>query len=174
MTTRAHNPTTTDRGLDAGTVTYAVRNLNTPPPTPRGSTSSQRSDMPKETQQPQRPTAEQLVVVHHEADRFYELRVDGEFGGLLVYGKSDNRLVLTHTFIAEGFRGRGLSKFMIRGALDDIRIHGRTLTNYCPVIDGFIERHPEYISLIDEHNPGNWSRRDHQSRSAGTPTTLRP
>jgi predicted GNAT family acetyltransferase len=139
-TTRADDPT--NRGADA------AGDLVTPP-------------------ESQRATEEQLEVVHHEEDRFYELRVDGAFGGLLVYGKSENRLVLTHTFIAEGFRGRGLSKFMIRGALDDIRVHGRTLTNYCPVIDGFIERHPEYISLIDEHNPGNWSRRDHQSRLDG-------
>jgi predicted GNAT family acetyltransferase len=127
--------------------------------------------MPNEIQQSQSPTGEVLEVVHHEEDRFYELRVDGEFGGLLVYGKSDNRMVFTHTFITEGLRGRGLSKFMIHSALDDIRDHGRTLTNYCPVIDGFIEQHPEYIALIDEHNPGNWSRCNHQSRSA---TTLRP
>ncbi|MBO0883776.1 MAG: N-acetyltransferase, partial [Mycobacterium sp.] len=64
------------------------------------------------------------------------------FGGLLVYGKSDNRSVFTHTFVTEALHGRGLSKFMIRGALDDIRAHGRTLTNYCPAIDRFIEQHP--------------------------------
>ncbi|HEX4255482.1 MAG TPA: GNAT family N-acetyltransferase [Streptosporangiaceae bacterium] len=115
-------------------------------------------------QQSESPLGETLEVVHHEDERFYELMVDGQFGGLLVYGRGDHRIVFTHTFIAEGFRGRGLSNFMIQSTLDDVRAHGVTVTNFCPVLDHFFETHPGYIPLIDEHVPGTWSRRDHEGR----------
>jgi predicted GNAT family acetyltransferase len=117
-------------------------------------------------QESQSPLGETLEVVHHEDERFYELVVDGQFGGLLVYGLGDNRIVFTHTFIAEGYRGRGLSNFMIESTLDDVRAHGFTVTNFCPVLDHFFETHPGYIPLIDERVPGTWSRRDHESGTA--------
>ena len=117
-------------------------------------------------QQSQSPLGESLEVVHHEAERFYELMVDGRFGGLLVYGLGDNRIVFTHTFIAEGFRGRGLSNVMIESTLDDVRAHGHTVTNFCPVLDHFFDTHPDYLPLIDERVPGTWSRRDHEQRPA--------
>ena len=107
------------------------------------------------------PSGEVIEVVHREAERFYELMVDDVFAGLLVYGRSGDRLVFTHTFIAEGFRGRGLSNRLVQGVLDDIRAGGQTMTNYCPVIDRFIGKHPEYVALIDERSPGGWSRADH-------------
>jgi hypothetical protein len=122
--------------------------------------------MTQETYHARSDSGELLQVIHHEDDRFYELLVDGLYGGLLVYGKAGDRLVFTHTFIADGYRGRGLSNVMIQNVLDDIQANGQTITNYCPVLDRFIEKHPEYVALIDEHNPGTWSRQDHGARVA--------
>ena len=87
-------------------------------------------------QQAESPLGETLEVVHHEDERFYELMVDG------------------------------LSNVMIQGTLDDVRAHGLTVTNSCPVLDHFFETHPGYIPLIDERVPGTWSRRDHEGRQA--------
>ena len=126
--------------------------------------------MTQETYEARSDRGELLQVVHHEDERFYELLVDGIYGGLLVYGKTGDRLVFTHTFIADGYRGRGLSNVMIGGVLDDVRAHGETITNYCPVLDRFIEKHPEYVTLIDERNPGTWSRHDHEARAAANST----
>jgi hypothetical protein len=33
-----------------------------------------------------------------------------------------------------------------------------TITNYCPVVDRFIEENPGYEQLIDLEHPGNWGR----------------
>jgi hypothetical protein len=97
-----------------------------------------------------------LEVVRHAGERFYELLVDGQFGGLVVYEDAGSRYVLTHTFIAEGYRGRGLSQVLLRGVLDDLRARQVTVTNYCPVLDRFIDANPEYLPLIDAAHPGKW------------------
>ena len=104
------------------------------------------------------PTNQVLEIVHHAAERFYELLVDGKSAGLIVYEDIGGRYVFTHTFIAEGYRGRGLSWILMRGVLEDVKQRGIAMTNYCPVLDRFIEKNPGYVPLIDSGNPGNWPK----------------
>jgi len=94
-----------------------------------------------------------LEVVHHPDDRFYELLADGQFAGLIVYEDAGDRYVFTHTFIAEGFRGRGLSWTLMHGVLEDVKKRHIAVTNYCPVLDRFVEKNPEYATLIDSDKP---------------------
>ena len=94
-------------------------------------------------------------VIHQPDDRFYELLADEQFAGLIVYEDAGGRYVFTHTFIAEGFRGRGLSWALMRGALEDVKERHIAVTNYCPVMDRFVEKNPEYASLIDSGRPEN-------------------
>lgn len=101
---------------------------------------------------------EHIEVVEHPAERYYELRVDGVFAGLVVYELSGSRRVFTHTFIEEGFRGRGMSKRLIRDVLDDVRAKHATITNFCPILDHFIASNPEYEVVIDPAHPGSWPR----------------
>jgi predicted GNAT family acetyltransferase len=105
--------------------------------------------------------AKDLELVDNAADRFYELKVDGTFAGMLIYELSGSRRVLTHTFVAEEFRGRGLSDELVRRVLDDVRAKHETITNYCGIVDGFIARNPEYEVVIDPAHPGSWARYPH-------------
>jgi uncharacterized protein len=128
---------------------------------------------------PKNPAAQTLEVVRDPDNRFYELRVGGQFGGIVVYEPADHRYVLTHTFIAEGYRGRGLSQVLLRGVLDDLRARHITVTNYCPVLDRFLARNPEYLPLIDADRPGKWHRdpgakKDSGAAAAGQPTEGTP
>jgi predicted GNAT family acetyltransferase len=92
-----------------------------------------------------------LEVVHRPDDRFYELLADGQSAGLVVYEVAGDRYVFTHTFIAEGYRGRGLSWVLMRGALEDVKARHIKATNFCPALERFIEKNPEYASLISAH-----------------------
>ena len=74
----------------------------------------------------------------------------------------DGRLATRDTTIREEYRGRGWSKLLIRFALDDLAARGATITNYCPVVDRFIEENPGYAQLIDLDHPGNWGRSGRQ------------
>jgi predicted GNAT family acetyltransferase len=101
--------------------------------------------------------AESSVTVSDNAEeRRYEISVADEAAGHMGYRVIGNRRVLMHTVIYDAFRGRGLSKIFIQNILDSLRVHGNTISNYCPVVDKFIQEHPEYISLIDMNHSGIW------------------
>jgi predicted GNAT family acetyltransferase len=121
---------------------------------------TEEHDMGTETHTDEGPHGQVLKVIHHVADRFYELLADGQFAGLVVYEDAGGRYVFTHTFIAEGYRGRGLSQVLLRGVLEDVRARHITVTNYCPVLDRFIEKNPGYAPLIDSGKPGSWPKGD--------------
>jgi uncharacterized protein len=102
---------------------------------------------------------ETVEIVDEVAGRFYELRVNGEFAGLVVYEPFGSRRVLTHTTIQPEFRGRGLSWRMMSGVLDDLQDKGMTMTNTCPIVDRFIQKNPQYAGLLDADRPGTWPER---------------
>ena len=89
-------------------------------------------------------------------DLSWEAKTFGALSHAVVYEEAGSRYVLTHTFIAEGYRGRGLSQVLLRGVLEDLKARHITVTNYCPILDRFIEKNSEYIPLIDSGKPGNW------------------
>jgi predicted GNAT family acetyltransferase len=89
-----------------------------------------------------------VTVVHHAEDEYYELLIDGERAGILVYHVIDAHLSITHTIIEQGYRGRGLSWVLIRGALDDLHTRSVTVSNYCAVVSRFVEKNPEYRDLF--------------------------
>lgn len=114
--------------------------------------------MPDRVATPAVPGFGHATVVHDEARGFYEVLVDGRSAGLLVYGLEGSRRVFTHVFINEEYRGHSLSTLLVRTALDDIRAGGGTVTNYCPVVGRFVDRHSEYVPVIDSTHPGRWRR----------------
>ena len=61
-------------------------------------------------------------------------------------------------FINEEHRGNSLSTLLVRAALDDIRGTAGAVTNYCPVVGRFVDRHVEYAQVIDTRHPGRWRR----------------
>ena len=82
-------------------------------------------------------------MVHHADDEYYELLVDGQQAGLLVYHMIGSHLSITHTVIEQTYRGRGLSWALVGRALDDIRTRSVTVSNYCAVVSRFVEKHPD-------------------------------
>jgi uncharacterized protein len=122
------------------------------------------SPMPPTTHGSGQPT------VHHDQPHgFYEAIVNGRSAGLLVYGLEGERRVFTHVFINEEHRGHSLSTLLVKTALDDIRAAGGTVTNYCPVVGRFIDKHSEYAQLIDVGQPGRWRRSKEDQQTSGQP-----
>lgn len=78
----------------------------------------------------------------------YEIRLGGELAGFALYRDvPGGRRILVHTEVDAAFEGRGLGGALARGALDDIRARGWTVTPRCPFIAGYLDRHPEYADL---------------------------
>ncbi|MHA6620748.1 GNAT family N-acetyltransferase [Pseudonocardia sp. DLS-67] len=79
----------------------------------------------------------------------YEARIDGELAGFAEYRASDRIVTFVHTQVMPDFEGKGVGSALVRGALDDVRAHGRKVRAVCPFVKGYVERHPdEYGDLV--------------------------
>ena len=94
-----------------------------------------------------------LTVVENDELRRYELLVAGTTVGTLDFRVLGLRCVLGHTEITEDQRGRGLATALIKAVLDDLIAEGVRITNYCPAVERFLQRPPEYVVVLDPSHP---------------------
>lgn len=97
-----------------------------------------------------------ITVTNNEAAHRYEARVDGALA-LIQYEQSGNRIVYLHTEVPEALAGRGIASTLARAALEDARMRHLTVAPVCPFVSGYIQKHPEYLVLVDA---------SHRSRSS--------
>jgi predicted GNAT family acetyltransferase len=90
-----------------------------------------------------------LTVVHRPDERRYELLVDGEHAGELVYRDRGGGVVaFLHTEVDPTLQLRGLGSALVTGALNDARARGLRVVPICPFVDAYVRRHPEYLDLV--------------------------
>jgi predicted GNAT family acetyltransferase len=90
----------------------------------------------------------QVAVRDNSAARRYELVVEGDVVGELLYRAFPDRIVLVHTEVLSSVEGRGFGARLVAGALDDIRARGLRVVPMCPFVRSYIRRHPEYDDLV--------------------------
>lgn len=73
----------------------------------------------------------------------YELRIDGEPAGWLVYRHARETMFVGHTEIVADHQGEGLGPLLVRRALEDARRAGKTVIATCPFATSYLARHPE-------------------------------
>ena len=96
----------------------------------------------------------QIIVSDAPEHERFEITVDGELAGFLVYRSRKGLLALTHTEVEERFGGRGLGGRLARFALDQAREQGLAVLPFCPFVNEWIKRHPGYEELVpDAYRP---------------------
>jgi hypothetical protein len=90
----------------------------------------------------------QFVVGDAPERKRFEATVDGELAGFLVYRSRQGLLALIHTEVEDRFEGRGLGGRLARFALDKAREEGLAVLPFCPFVNGWMKRHPEYVDLV--------------------------
>lgn len=88
----------------------------------------------------------QVVEDVTERSRF-ELRLEGGTA-FLDYLYHDGVWSLTHAEVPPAMRGRGVAAQLTAGALDWVRQRGEKVVPRCPYVAAFIDRHPQYRSLL--------------------------
>lgn len=90
-----------------------------------------------------------LEVRDQPDDRRYEVWAGGERAGFAAYQLHEDRIVFTHTEVADRFEGQGVASTLVREALDDVRRRGGLgVQAPCPYVAAWVERHPEYADLL--------------------------
>jgi quinol monooxygenase YgiN/predicted GNAT family acetyltransferase len=95
-----------------------------------------------------------LEVRENTESQTYDALLGDDIAGTLLYEREGPRLVLTHTAVQSRFQHQGVATSLIASALDDIRSKGMKITVLCPLVNTFIEQHPDYADLVDAEHPG--------------------
>jgi uncharacterized protein len=78
----------------------------------------------------------------------YEMHVQGELAGFVTYHRHGQAISLQHTELEPAFQGAHLATHLARFTLDDARKRDLTVLPFCPYINSWIKKHPEYTDLV--------------------------
>ncbi len=93
-------------------------------------------------------TTENQPQVRKEAHRFV-VEVDGTVAGFAEFLDANGVRDFNHTVVDSAFRGQGLSKPLIREALEATRDEGLKVRPTCSAVEGFIQKNPGYEDLVE-------------------------
>lgn len=87
-------------------------------------------------------------VKHDEANSQYIIEVDGATAGTCAYVDNGEVRDFNHTVVGEEFQGQGLSKPLIKAALDDTREAGKKIRTTCSAVERFVGKNEDYQDLV--------------------------
>jgi predicted GNAT family acetyltransferase len=92
----------------------------------------------------------QGVTVRHEADEHrFVVEQDGQTAELTYRGGTDgSAIVFTHTGVPSALEGRGIGSALAKAGLEYARENNLEVVPLCSFVRGYIERKPEYQSLV--------------------------
>jgi uncharacterized protein len=90
----------------------------------------------------------QIIVTDAPERKRFVVSVDGEDAGFLVYRLRPGLLALIHTEVEERFEGRGLGGRLARFALEQAGAEGLAVLPFCPFVNAWMKRHPEFNDLV--------------------------
>lgn len=91
--------------------------------------------------------------VQIDADQRRFVVRDEEGTGELRYNIIGSQIILEHTEVSPGLRGRGVAGSLAKAALEYARANELTVIPVCPFVIGYLRRHPEYQTLLNELRP---------------------
>jgi len=92
------------------------------------------------------------VTISKEPHQF-TISVDGKTVGLEAFAERDGQRVFYHTEIDDAFGGRGLGTVLIAEALAATRADGLRIVAVCPMVAGYVKKHPEFGDIVDRPTP---------------------
>lgn len=88
------------------------------------------------------------AVTHDEAGSRFVITDGGAEAGFAAYEERVGVRTFNHTVVYPEFQGRGLSKPLIKGALDATRAQGMKIRPECSAVAGFVAKNDEYRDLV--------------------------
>jgi predicted GNAT family acetyltransferase len=89
-----------------------------------------------------------MTVTDRANELRFEIDVDGEVAGFIMYRREPGVIEMVHTDVDPKWEGKGVGGALVQGALDDVRAHGLKVRPYCPFVAAYIQRHSAYQDLV--------------------------
>ena len=90
-----------------------------------------------------------LEVRKDRATRLYEALIDGQVVGNLAYETTGGRVSLTHSYVDQDCRHRGVASALARYALEDLSQSQSRVGIYCGFVADYVREHPEFNDVVD-------------------------
>jgi predicted GNAT family acetyltransferase len=87
-------------------------------------------------------------VVDNRLGSRFELQIDGEVAGYLVYQRGADAVSFLEVTTDPRRAGQGLGLVLVRQALDAVSAEGLSVLPVCPFVRDFIRRHPVYLDVV--------------------------
>lgn len=89
-----------------------------------------------------------VTVTNAPSEHRYEARIDDELAGFVQYRERPGLIAFIHTEVEPRFEGQGVGGTLAKAALEDARARGLAVLPFCPFVNGYIARHPEFVDLV--------------------------
>jgi predicted GNAT family acetyltransferase len=96
-----------------------------------------------------KPSPAAVEVRKDENSRLYEALIDGRVVGNLAYETTGGRVSLTHSYVDEDQRHRGVASALARFALEDLSRSQTRAGVFCGFVAEYVEAHPEWNDAVD-------------------------
>jgi uncharacterized protein len=87
------------------------------------------------------------VVSNNPAQNRYELKVDGHIAATY-YEIANGVITFEHTEVPPELGGKGVGSKLVKGALDQVRTERLKVIAQCPFVKAWIDKHPDYTTLL--------------------------
>ncbi len=95
------------------------------------------------------PSPAAFEVRKDETTRLYEALIDGRVVGNLAYETTGGRVSLTHSYVDEDQRHRGVASALASHALEELSQTQTKAAVYCGFVADYVQDHPEYQGAVD-------------------------
>jgi predicted GNAT family acetyltransferase len=95
------------------------------------------------------PSPAAVEVRKDKTTRLYEALIDGQVVGNLAYETTGGRVSLTHSYVDQDQRHRGIASALARYALEDLSQSQTKIGIYCGFVDDYVQEHPEFNDAVD-------------------------
>ncbi len=89
-----------------------------------------------------------MDVQHNTEKKRFFVEVEGKEAELTYQDMGDGVLNYSSTFTPPELRGKGLAGQVTKAALEFAKANNKKVKPGCPYVATYIERHPEYKSLV--------------------------
>ena len=89
----------------------------------------------------------ELNVIHNMEQNRFELRLNSQTAELN-YRLNGDTIIFTHTGVPPALEGHGVGSSLVKTGLEYARNNNLKVQALCWFVDGYIQRHVEYQSLV--------------------------
>jgi predicted GNAT family acetyltransferase len=90
---------------------------------------------------------EPITIINNEKQQQFQAPVDGETA-YMEYRLKDDMIVLMHTDVPERLSGKGIATSLAAFAFHYAKEKGLRVKVYCPFVQTYLKRHPEYGDIL--------------------------